>query len=291
MTPLVLGALALALAGPVPAALARATWLRRTPVATLVLWQAVALAAVLAALGAGLSLVTGQVLGADPGAAAYVVAGAALLVTGLVLGRLLLMGHVVGTELRALRRRHREQVDLVGSRVADGSLRVLDHPVPVAYCLPGMAGSRIVLTSGALGQLDDHELAAVLLHERAHLRARHDLVLEAFTVLHRAFPRWVRSATARAEVALLVEVLADRTAVRDGRARELGRALLAMAEGRLPSGSLGAADTGLAIRVGLLADGADHRLQSAAVALTGVAVVVLPTLLVVWPWLAGLGGA
>ncbi len=288
MTPLVLGGLALLLAGPVPGLLSRATWLRRTPVATLVLWQAVALAAVLAALGAGLSLVTGQVWREDPGATSYVVAGVALLVTGLVAGRLALMGHLVGTELRALRRRHRDQVDLVGRRVSDDSLRVLDHPVPVAYCLPGMAASRIVLSSGALGHLDERQLAAVLLHERAHLRARHDLLLEAFTVLHRAFPRWVRSATAHDEVALLVEVLADRAAVRDGRARDLGSALLAMAEGRLPSGALGAADRGLAARVALLADDGGHRAQSLAVAASGIALVVLPTVMVVRPWLQAL---
>ena len=284
MTPLVLGLLALLLAGPVPSAMARSPWLRRTPTATMLLWQAVALAAVLAALGAGLSLVTWQAGAARPGWAAYAVAGLALALTGLVLGRLLLTGHLVGTELRALRRRHRDQVDLVGRRITADGLRVLDHPVPVAYCLPGMAGSRIVLTSGALEKLEPGELAAVLSHERAHLRARHDLVLEAFTVLHRAFPSWVRSDTARAEVALLVEVLADRAAARDGRAGELGRALLALAHGRLPHGAVGAADLGLDARVRLLLDRRPPRLQAPLVAFAGVALLVLPTVLVVWPW-------
>ena len=60
MTPLVLGLLALALAGPVPAGLARVPALRRTPAAAMVLWRGVALAAVLSALGAGLSLVTAR---------------------------------------------------------------------------------------------------------------------------------------------------------------------------------------------------------------------------------------
>ena len=40
------------------------------------------------------------------------------------------------------------------------------------------------------------ELAAVLAHERAHLRHRHDLVLEFFTVLHTAAPPRLRSAAA-----------------------------------------------------------------------------------------------
>ena len=60
LTPLVLGALALALASPVPWALARAARLRHTPVPTMLLWQSTALAAVLAALGVGLSLLTHQ---------------------------------------------------------------------------------------------------------------------------------------------------------------------------------------------------------------------------------------
>src|SRR5262249_31453431 len=81
--------------------------------------------------------------------------------------------------------------------------------------------SAIVISAGALNLLDTDELAAVLAHERAHLRARHDLVLLPFTALLRAF-RW--SATARAanaEVALLVEMLADDRARRRRPAREL----------------------------------------------------------------------
>ena len=64
-TPVVLGALAVLLAGPLPWVLSRWTGLRRTPAAAMLLWQSAALAAVLAALGAGLSLVTAH-LWEDP---------------------------------------------------------------------------------------------------------------------------------------------------------------------------------------------------------------------------------
>ena len=252
------------------------------------LWQAVALAAVLAALGAGLSLVTERTWHTSPGPASYAVAGVALLVTVLVAGRLLLSAHRVGTELRNLRRRHREQADLVGRRVSDGGVRVLDHPLPVAYCVPGMTSPRIVMSSGALALLEPEQLTAVLIHERAHLRARHDLVLEAFTVVHRAFPRLVSSRSALAEVGLLVEALADRAAARAGRAGPLAAALLAMAEGRLPAGTLGATGTGLAARVELLADPRPRRLQAALLLAAAGAVLLVPTLVVVLPWLAGL---
>ncbi|MFI5428030.1 hypothetical protein [Aeromicrobium sp. UC242_57] len=55
MTPLLLGLIGLALALPVPAVLATMTWPRLSPAAGVVLWQSLALAAVLAISGAALS--------------------------------------------------------------------------------------------------------------------------------------------------------------------------------------------------------------------------------------------
>ena len=49
MSALAFTVLALALVGPVPALLARASWTMRAPRASVVLWQAIALAAVLSA--------------------------------------------------------------------------------------------------------------------------------------------------------------------------------------------------------------------------------------------------
>lgn len=49
-------ALALLLAGPVPALLARSAWPLRAPRAAVVLWQSIALAAVLSAFSAGLAM-------------------------------------------------------------------------------------------------------------------------------------------------------------------------------------------------------------------------------------------
>src|SRR3546814_5231779 len=60
MTPLVLGCLAVLLAGPVPSLMSRWHALRHTPVAAMLLWQSVAMAAVLSAVGAGLSLTTAK---------------------------------------------------------------------------------------------------------------------------------------------------------------------------------------------------------------------------------------
>ena len=294
LTPLLLGALALALASPVPRVLTRWPWLRHTPVAAMLLWQSTALAAVLAALGAGLSLVTHRLWEGrvdTPDVALAVLAGG---VTVVVAGRLLLSGHRTGTTLRRLRRRHRDQVDLlarVDREIVHRGISVLDHEVPVAYCVPGMSGSRIVVSRSTLTALEPEELAAVVAHERSHLRARHDLVLEAFTVLHQAFPRWVSSAAAHHEVQVLVEVLADKAAVRRVDRRALASALLTLAGSRAPGGALGASGaTGatLAARVAVLRDTRPHRAQALVVTLAAAALLALPTTLVVLPWLSGL---
>ena len=285
-TPVVLGALAVLLAGPLPWAFSRWTRLRRTPAAAMLLWQSTALAAVLAALGAGLALVTGRLRQGAAGPGDVVVAALAGAITVVVLGRLLLSGHRTGTSLRRMRRLHRERVDLVAR--LDGGVSVLDHDVPVAYCVPGMSGARIVVSRSTLTRLAPAELDAVLGHERSHLRARHDLVLEAFTVLHLAFPRWVASASARREVEVLVEVLADRAACRGGDRRALLSALVTLAGSPAPAGSLGSTGPALAARAEVLGDPRSHPWQAVAVAVLAAAILALPTLLVVLPWLNGL---
>ncbi|WP_235735052.1 M56 family metallopeptidase [Nocardioides alcanivorans] len=286
MTPLVLAVIAVLLAGPVPAGLARLSWVRRTPIAALVLWQSVAAAAVLAALGAGLSLVTHHAWRGTSELTQWAVAAASLGLTVLVAARLLLSAHRVGTSLRAIRRRHSDQLDLVAR--AGGRVHIIEHEVPVAYCIPGFGHQRIVVSEGARGVLSPEELDAVLEHERAHLRARHDLVLEAFSALREAFPRWVSSDAALREVRLLVEVLADRVAVRVSGRHALGRALVQLAEGRAPEAALGAGGNGLLTRVELLADTRARPVQAAGLVTLAVGVLVLPTAFVVVPWLTAL---
>lgn len=285
MTTLILSALAVLFSGPVPALLARTGRLRTVPRAAMTLWQAVALAAVLSALGAGLSLVTSGV-DSTRGPLRYVIAAVALLLTATVVGRLLMSGHLVGTQLRTTRRRHRELVDLVSSR--DVGMNVLEGEHPMAYCLPGIGRSRVVVTAGTLGRLSEQEMTAVLAHERAHLNARHDLVLEAFTVVHAAFPRGVSSAAALAEVRLLVEILADCAARRRTGRVPLARALVALADGPVPDAGLGASSQGLVVRIELLGDERAHRMLSTLVFVLALAVVVLPTAFVAWPWLSSL---
>ena len=306
MYALLLAALAVLLSGVAPRLMARLGSFRRAPRAALVAWQAVSLAGVLAALLAAPAAVPalGEVgwfacVGdctmtlAWFRARRWVVVGLAGAVTLAMLGRLLLSGHRIGTQLRAARARHRDLVDVLGAPAGDGrarvprsawaGIRVLDHMTPTAYCLPGRR-SRVVLTEGALAALPEDELAAVLAHERAHLRGRHDLLLEWFTVLHHSVPEPVRSPAALREVRLLVEALADRAAVRTSGPVTTARALMTLAQGQAPEAGLGAGGDGTtATRMRLLAEDALPAPTVAVMYVYAVAVVALPVVLL---WLA-----
>ncbi|MDD7916751.1 M56 family metallopeptidase [Actinomycetospora callitridis] len=285
-----LAVLALVLAGPVPSALARARWPARVPRAAIVLWQAVALAAVLAAVGSALAAPEELLRALGPqqrtGTPLLIAVAVAATIAGLIVLRLAVVLVLLGVRTRRRRARHRDMVDLldraersatVGSPGARAVLRVLDGAVPFAYCVPGRA-PRVVVTEAALDTLAPEELRAVLAHEQAHLDARHDLVRESFVALHQAFPVLVRSRQARDAVGLLLEMLADDAA----RARSSDTAMAGALEAFVVTG-----DTEVAARlerVRTLRCG-DRRLAT-GVYLTAAAVVVVPTVAVVIPWLS-----
>jgi Zn-dependent protease with chaperone function len=198
-------------------ALPRASWPRRCPAAAILLWQALGLAAGLAAVGTLIGLALPASRG---GLVSSVLRAARLLRDGDVFGVAGLFGHsgadggplivfairlaclagglallallcwvLLAVSVAALQARRRQRALLTllahGDPKVPGAL-VVDYPSAAAYCLPGLrSGSRIVVSVGALELLGRGELAAVLAHERAHLRERHDLVLLPFTALVR----------------------------------------------------------------------------------------------------------
>jgi beta-lactamase regulating signal transducer with metallopeptidase domain len=300
---------------PAGSALAAARWPRRSPAAAIVLWQALGLGWGLAAVGAlaGFGAADGRsgVAGGAFTLASKVVdgraaAGTRRLLAGILGLRLLALAAgmvlllvlcwiLVAASAGVVRARRRQRMLLSllahGDPKVPGAL-VVDHPAAAAYCVPGLR-SRIVISAGALDLLDQAELAAVLAHERAHLRERHDLVLLPFTALLRAF-RW--SAVAReahAAVALLVEMLADDRALRHRPARELATALLRVGAAggvQAPNGALPAADWAadgqVAARVSRLLRPAP-RLPVAAVtliAVVAVATVAIPAAFLTMPF-------
>jgi Zn-dependent protease with chaperone function len=302
---------ALLLSGPVPAMLARARWPMRAPRAAVVLWQSIALAAVLSAFSAGIAIASRLFAPGPDGrpTATSVTTEIAVLgwplwvtyvlvfVLTLVIGaRLMTAVLQVAIATRRRRAHHRMMVDLLDMShdspppqvcLHASGLRILDVKQPLAYCLPGVR-SRVVVSEGTLKTLSDSEIAAILTHERAHLRARHDLVLEMFTAVHAAFPRFVRSANALNAVRLLIELLADDAAVRAAGPTPLARALVACAAGRTPSGALAAGGPTTVLRVRRLGGRPNSRALAACAYLAAAAVLVLPTVALAVPWLTEL---
>jgi Zn-dependent protease with chaperone function len=242
MTPVLLGLIGVALALPVPAALASMDWPLRVPRAGIVLWQSLALAAVLAMFGAFLSTAL-WLVSTDTLTPWRIGMHVVVLVVAITVGtRLAWSLWTVWRETHERRRRQRHLVDLLGD--TDGmvpALRVLREQTPVAYCVPGMSKARVVVSQGTIASLSAEEYAAVLEHERAHVRRRHDLVLEGFSVLHRAFPRFLRTDAPLRQSQVMVELLADDAARRVSGHLPVARALVALAGAPTPAGALGAA--------------------------------------------------
>jgi bla regulator protein blaR1 len=297
-------------------ALPRASWPRRSPAAAILLWQALGLASGLAAVGTliGLAMpgsrigVVRSVLQAGallrprsvfrvPGLFGYGVGGAPTLVVAIRLTCLaaglallaLLCWVLLAVSVAAVHARRRQRALLTllahGDPKVPGAL-VVDYPSAAAYCVPGLR-SQIVVSAGTLQLLGRGELAAVLAHERAHLRERHDLVLLPFTALRRAFPRSATCTGAHRSVALLVEMLADDRSLRGGPSRELVSALVRFGTAGTcpaPAGALAAAEGEVAARVTRLLQPVRPlpTLAVAAICLSAALLVAAPvTLLVV----------
>jgi hypothetical protein len=145
---------------------------------------------------------------------------------------------------------------------------------------------RVVLSDGVLQVLDRGQVDAVVAHEQTHLRHRHDVVMESFTAFYQAVPRPLRSRQPLDAVHLLLEMVAD-----DGATRRTGPAPLRAALERLTDA------VPLTEDVAPMGDARARRLARLAVphtrsvvleALAGVAaagVLVLPTVIIVVPWL------
>ena len=302
-TAIALGVLAALLAWPVPAALARAGWPRRDPLVALVCWQAIGLAGGLSIIGAllvhglspwGRSLpeawwhwVTRQPAQEAVRGDHWVAQTLAAVLACELLGVLLLS--FVRTS--RTRRRHRALLELVVRPVPGEDTRLLDHPAPIAFCIPG-ARPLLVLSSGIVAELDGAQLDAVIAHERAHLREHHHLLLLPFVAWRAALPVLPAAARAHDAVRDLVEMRADDVALTslgcpDPR-HTLAAAIVAAtggAGGQVPEGALAVAGGPVAVRVRRLLAPAQPLpgwARSAAL-LCALALLLVPSLLLVLP--------
>ncbi|MBD8045016.1 M56 family metallopeptidase [Arthrobacter sp. Sa2BUA2] len=242
-----LAGLAIILAWPVPVVLSRAKWPARSPFTAMMLWQAIALAGGLSMIGAMLTW------GLEP-IGENLAQGIAALWDILIQRRpaetlglvhvfaisaaLLLSAHLVFTllltfyRIQTARRRHRDMLNLLSSPSQDApATLVIQHPSPVAYCLPGGAQSVTVLSDGLMDILTESELSAVMTHEKAHLSQRHHLLLWAFAAWRAALPWLPTSQLAQRSVNELIEMLADDEALKKVDRQTLIRAVAIVGSG------------------------------------------------------------
>ncbi|WP_371521073.1 M56 family metallopeptidase [Kitasatospora sp. NBC_01300] len=295
--------LGLLLSTVAPRLLARARWAEREPVLALLAWQCLVVAVLLCCV-LGLLLAASAALpelralvfsGAPHGVeAAYGLQDAegwgrlcaAVLAAGGLQTVLALTREV--RSAKAIRDHRHAQLTvrapelpeaIAASRSRRERLVVLENVRPEAWSLPG-PDSRLVVTTGALQQLTARELAAVLSHERGHVRARHHWLQQCAQALASGFPGVGVFSAFRAQVEELVELAAD-----DRAARRHGRhtTALALAELNLDRGVFGSCPPGLAQsprRVDRLLAGrprlsVPHRLRLTVVALAAPAAAVL----------------
>lgn len=300
--PIALIAFAVIIAVFGPRLLSHIDWPSRAPRLGILAWQALSTSIVLAVALAGLSLAVPAVpwttdLAAvieycamalkaqysTPGGAAVSATGAVLALA--VIGR---VGYCIVRGLLGSHRTKKQQLEalfIVAQRHGGSETLIVDHPSAAAYCLPGRHQT-VVFTTAALEALDKDQFAAVLAHERAHLRGRHHLILAAAEALQRAFPRLQAFRTAHAEMRILVEMLADDNAVRSNERLTVATALVRLAErGAAPAATLAAGGDTALLRVRRLVAPANPLgwVQAIAVGLAVSAVIVLPLLILATP--------
>ncbi len=307
LAPALLALLALALAWPVPILLSGARWTRRSPAAALVLWQAIAIAGGLSMIGAlltfglapyGDNLFTGAVgfIESFPTPQPVEIVNVlALAGAGLLTAHLLLNLVITIVRSERQRRRHAQLLLLLSSPHPSGS-RLIDTPAPVAYCLPGALSSVTVVSAGLIELLDDDGMHAVVEHERAHVRQRHDVVLVLFRAWHESLPWFPIAYRAQREVGILIEMLADDNARRTVDDAVLADTIARVGAGR--DGSLaGASDItdaatpdALSARVERLGPTARPlpRAAEAAIVAGAVTLLAVPTVLLLLPALLSL---
>lgn len=234
------------------------SWLEGSPRLGIALWQALCVSAVAVPVLIGLTVLVPATAWVGGLAAlmhacvqsmqqAYGFHGDALEPTlGLLLAGAVLVwvsGWIAFDLHRARRERTRMRRSLaaVSSPDFDLGARVLDSPTAAAFCVPGR-DSQVVVTAGALAALSAAEVAGVLAHERAHLRARHHLAVAGTRSLSRAFPGISLFAVASQQVTRLVELAADDRAAHEVDRVTVASAIVRLAAMRAPRSALAMAD-------------------------------------------------
>jgi Zn-dependent protease with chaperone function len=129
---------------------------------------------------------------------------------------------------RRQNRHHVESICIVGRPSSYDGVVAVTAVEPTAYCVAGGGKSAVVVTTGALELLSPRQLAAVLAHERAHLRGRHHLIVATLHALATALPRLPLLVHAARTVPALLEMCADDVASRQHSRNSLLTSIVAL---------------------------------------------------------------
>ncbi len=247
-----LGAIVLVLGGGAGPWLSRSGWCQRIPRVAALAWVGV--------LASALAAIFGMVAVVSTGRHGLIHRGAEWLANcwhhhdgaygpaPYVLNAFLLGGALAATGMAVIRyrrtvaqrRRHREALQFVVRISGDlDDVCLLDHPVPVVYCVPSRRRP-IVVSSGAIERLEDAQLQAVLAHERVHLRHRHHLLLTVVDALAAALFWLPTFREARESLPILLEMAADDIAALSWGHEAVAAALRKLTISASPAGGLAA---------------------------------------------------
>lgn len=178
-----------------------------------------------------------------------------LLGVGVILAGFIRFAIVAIAQMRRIRLVRREQLCTVrlAARAEGDHPRTLwlDHDRPLAFSFAGKPGV-IVATEGLKRHLSAEGVAAVLAHERAHLRGRHHLLITIINAASRTLPFVPLFREAPAALRELVELAADVEAVRRHGQSAVRAALLGVTQHRAPLGALSMAQDAVDIRLARL---------------------------------------
>lgn len=181
-----------------------------------------------------------------PGAAALaatILASALVAYAGVTLAR-------TRSKLHKQARAYSRTLDQLGRYDARLDALIVPYAKPVGFCLAGDT-PQVVISSGALQNLNAHQLDAVLSHERAHLQGRHHALVAVAHGLARALPLPLFRALPE-QIELLIERIADERASTQCGRGQVASALLRMTEHPMPTAALGATGASVSTRVSYL---------------------------------------
>lgn len=176
--------------------------------------------------------------------------------SGAILAALLVRFGIVAARHARLQRRRRDRYRFLSTlAAAPGPVHTdvlwLQHPHPIAFSVAGRPGL-IAASQGLRDQLPPRALAATLEHERAHLRGRHHLIVDAADIAAAAIPFIPLFRIGPSVIRELVELAADEVAGHRFGADAVVEALTILAFVRAPTDGLAMAGTAVVRRIARL---------------------------------------